>query len=314
MSRPVAAPPARAGAAPHAPHAVERVGQAETEETLRLPHLPHMPHRDLASGGEKHAPEKKTQRLAALAARWEARTAARQAEQAAPEPEPAAVPVPLAPPPTEAPRDGFQHHRQPEGRDAWGLTGAERAAALARLEGVGPVPAPAPAPPPPDHWLARLAGAIAAALADGAEREADPDGWLVLIRPEGDRLVVAPHIVAELDGAGLLPRLPEAVARSTYTATARPACWSDPHDVPAKGDRCRCGGGRWWTSAPNPDGWCCSICHPPPPGRGVREVVTHSAASTPSFNASEPRGPADAKSPSRAAGGDCRGPNTAWIS
>lgn len=62
-----------------------------------------------------------------------------------------------------------------------------------------------PAAPPATPWLARLARAIAAAVADGAEQEADPDGWLLLIRPSGRRLAVAPHVVAELTAAGLLP-------------------------------------------------------------------------------------------------------------
>jgi hypothetical protein len=55
-----------------------------------------------------------------------------------------------------------------------------------------------------------VAAAVRAALADGAEREADYAGWLVLRRPDGRRLVVAPRIVAELDAAGLLPPLPAA--------------------------------------------------------------------------------------------------------
>ncbi|WP_198370504.1 hypothetical protein [Roseomonas rosulenta] len=117
--------------------------------------------------------------------------------------------------------------------------------------------------PTVDGWCADIALSIRAAIGDGAEREADPDGFLVLVRPDGARLVVTPGTVAELDAAGLLPPLPPALSRSTHAASARPACWSDPDDTPVEGDRCRCGGRRWWTYAPKPDGWCCATCHPP---------------------------------------------------
>lgn len=263
MSRPTAAPHARAGAAPHAPHGSGRVGQAETEESLGPPHLPHMPHRISASGGGKHAPGAMKKSLAALAERWEARAAARQATATRPgEAEPVAneAPATLPPaPPTVTP-------------DAWGLTGTERAAALARLKAAAPLPeAPAPPEPPPppalppppaDEWLGTIARAIAAAVAEGAERETDEAGFVVLVRPDGSRLAVTPGAALELHRAGLLPTLPEAVARSRFAATARPACWSDPEDVPTEGDRCPCGGRRWWTSAPIPDGWACTNCPP----------------------------------------------------
>lgn len=109
-----------------------------------------------------------------------------------------------------------------------------------------------------------VARRIAASIAAGAEREDDPDGWLLLVLPDGRRHVVAPHIVAALDAAGLLPELPPTVPRSTYASTARPPSWSDPRDEPREGDRCCvCKSERWWTSAPRPDGWTCSTCHPP---------------------------------------------------
>jgi hypothetical protein len=128
-------------------------------------------------------------------------------------------------------------------------------------------------PPPAGPVL--TARRIAASIADGAEREDDPDGWLVLVRPDGRRHIVAPHTLAELDAAGLLPELPPAVPRSTYAARARPPSWSEPDDEPREGDRCcMCGSGRWWTATPVPDGWCCSTCHPPWPGRPAREIVT----------------------------------------
>ncbi len=141
-----------------------------------------------------------------------------------------------------------------------------------------------PAPVPPtgterDRLPQRppsIALSIADALADGADREADPDGFLVLIRPDGTRLVVSPGTVAALEAAGLLPPLPPALARSRHAATARPPCWSDPDDVPVEGDRCRCSARRWWTYAPKPDGWCCVTCHPPLhlPAGAVRVVDT----------------------------------------
>jgi hypothetical protein len=133
--------------------------------------------------------------------------------------------------------------------------------------GGAPLPAAHPPPVPPPisgiGWLADIARAIGAAVAGGAEREADPDGFLALVRPDGARLVVSPATVAALDAAGFLPALPPAMARSLHARTARPPCWSDPADLPAEGDRCACGGRRWWTYAPKPDGWCCMTCHPP---------------------------------------------------
>lgn len=114
-----------------------------------------------------------------------------------------------------------------------------------------------------EPWLAHIARRVAAALAVGAEREADPDGWLLLIRPAGERIVVAPHIVAELNAAGLLPALPDAVERSTYAARARPPEWWDGTDTPQAGDRCRCGSMRFWTERDRRGGWRCSTCHPP---------------------------------------------------
>lgn len=128
-----------------------------------------------------------------------------------------------------------------------------------------------PAHDPLMHPAARIAKSIA----DGAEREDDPLGWLVLVLPDGRRHVAAPHIVAALDAAGLLPDLPPAVARSRYAARARPPSWSEPDDEPREGDRCcLCGSGRWWTAAPTRDGWCCSTCHPPPPGRPIATSET----------------------------------------
>jgi hypothetical protein len=40
---------------------------------------------------------------------------------------------------------------------------------------------------------------------------ADAEGWLLLIRPDGRRVVVSPDTIAEITAAGLLPDLPAAV-------------------------------------------------------------------------------------------------------
>lgn len=139
---------------------------------------------------------------------------------------------------------------------------ARAASAAGNPEPESPAPGAAPAEP----WLVGIARSIAAALAAGAEREADPEGWAVFVRPDGDRLAVAPRIVAELDRAGLLPVLPEPVACSAYAACARPPEWWDATDEPRPGDRCRCGSGRFWTEPGGRGGWRCATCHPPPPG------------------------------------------------
>ncbi len=116
-----------------------------------------------------------------------------------------------------------------------------------------------------DAGLGAAAAARRAALADGAEREADTAGWLILVRPDGRRCVMPPGTVARLDEAGLLPALP--AARETVEAArcARPPSWSETEDVPLPGDRCLCGGRRWWRDAEAPRGWECWACHPPDP-------------------------------------------------
>jgi hypothetical protein len=44
-------------------------------------------------------------------------------------------------------------------------------------------------------------------VAEGAVREADHLGWLSLVRLDGRRLAVAPHVVGELRALGMLPCL-----------------------------------------------------------------------------------------------------------
>jgi len=127
---------------------------------------------------------------------------------------------------------------------------------LGELDGLGEAPAV-------DGWCADIALSIRTAVAEGAEREADPDGFLVLVRPDGGRLVVTPATLASLEAAGVLPPLPPAVGRSMHAASARPPCWSDPDDLPVEGDRCRCGSMRFWTERGRRCGWLCSTCRPP---------------------------------------------------
>lgn len=114
--------------------------------------------------------------------------------------------------------------------------------------------------PPADGTIA-LASAIRAALAEGAEREADAAGWLVLVRQDGRRLVLTPDAVAALAGAGALPELPEAVEHADAARRARPSFWTVAGDPPRPGDRCLCGGRQWWRAE---DGatWWCEACHP----------------------------------------------------
>jgi hypothetical protein len=126
----------------------------------------------------------------------------------------------------------------------------------------------AAAPSRPDPWLRSIAGCVARALAEGACRERDPGGYLVLVRPDGRRTTVAPHIVASLAEAGLLPPV-AAGAGGGCLQLRRPPSWSDPADLPQPGEWCTCcsrftrAGGRWWREAEAPLGWRCWTCHPP---------------------------------------------------
>ncbi len=160
-------------------------------------------------------------------------------------------------------------------REVRGMAGASTA-------GAGPLGAAAsgarPARPGAgDAWLGGIAAGVRAALADGAEREADPDGWLILVRPDGRRSLMAPGTVAGLAEAGLLPALPDARETVGAARCARPPSWSESEDVPLLGDRCCCGGRRWWCEAGDaPWSWRCARCYPPShlPADAVREVRT----------------------------------------
>jgi hypothetical protein len=139
----------------------------------------------------------------------------------------------------------------------------EGGAPLSQLSQVSRQAIPETENAPPDR-LSPTAERIAASVAAGAERESDPDGWLVLVLPDGRRHVVAPNVVSDLHSAGLMPKLPPKTPRSAYASTARPPSWSDTSDTPSAGDFCwACRSGRWWTAEPEAQGWACAVCHPP---------------------------------------------------
>lgn len=133
--------------------------------------------------------------------------------------------------------------------------------------------------PRPGQLLRSIAGSVAQALAEGAHRERDPDGWLVLGRPDGRWTKVAPHIVASLAEAGLLPPLPPEQEMDTSILGCPPS-WSEPSGPPPGAWCTACGrftqrGGRWWRDVERL-GWCCWTCHPPDgvPATAVVEVRT----------------------------------------
>ncbi len=116
-------------------------------------------------------------------------------------------------------------------------------------------------------------------MAEGACRERDPGGYLVLVWPDGRRTTVAPHIVSSLAEAGLLPPQAQAHAQEVDASQLRrPPSWPDPADLPRPGEWCTCcsrftrAGRRWWREAEAPSGWRCWTCHPPD-GRPTTAVV-----------------------------------------
>lgn len=113
------------------------------------------------------------------------------------------------------------------------------------------------------HWAPAMAARIAAVLAEGAEREADANGFLILVRPDGRRHVTVPAALSVLEAAGLLPALPPALAVAEAAARARPVSWAEAADLPREGDRCPRGHGHWWTERAAALGWRCAACHPP---------------------------------------------------
>lgn len=85
-----------------------------------------------------------------------------------------------------------------------------------------------------------------------------------------ERAAMAAHYAAGTGASIYRPDQPDALRDGLLAgALQRPPAWSDPALIPPPGAWCSCcgrfdrKGGRWWTSAPNPDGWACVTCHPP---------------------------------------------------
>jgi hypothetical protein len=137
--------------------------------------------------------------------------------------------------PSSEPTPAAGTHPQPPQRPS--VAAAERAAVQAE-----PEPPPPAAAPPPDAWLGSIAARLRVALAAGAVRTTDPAGYLVLTRRDGRLFTVAPHIVAELEAAGLLPALPdpvdEAAEDDPVEAAERAAVQAEP-EPPPKGSPAR---------------------------------------------------------------------------
>lgn len=128
--------------------------------------------------------------------------------------------------------------------------------------------------------LLQLAEAGVAALA-----EPDPD-----LDAEREAIVAARAAEATGDVPALLPEADhrDHLARLRRSGLQRPPSWADASALPSPGAWCGCcsrhrpkAGGRWWRAvAPRSDGlgigpgWCCLICHPPPPGAAVEVVDT----------------------------------------
>lgn len=98
-----------------------------------------------------------------------------------------------------------------------------------------------------------------------------------------EREATARHCAADSEARPYLPSDPDPLRDGLLLgALQRPPAWSDPKLMPPPGAWCSCcgrfdrKGGRWWTSAPDPDGWACVTCHPPDhlPAGAVREVRT----------------------------------------
>ncbi|MEO3474854.1 hypothetical protein AAFN86_23535 [Roseomonas sp. CAU 1739] len=100
---------------------------------------------------------------------------------------------------------------------------------------------------------------------------------------EAERDAMSGHYAAEGAARPYLPSDPDPLRDGLLLgALQRPPAWSDPDLIPPPGAWCSCcgrferRGGRWWTSAPTPDGWACVTCHPPDhlADDAVRVVVT----------------------------------------
>lgn len=94
---------------------------------------------------------------------------------------------------------------------------------------------------------------------------------------------MAAHFAEEAAAQPFLPGGPDALRDGLLAGALQfPPAWADPSLLPPDGAWCSCcgrfdrKGGRWWTRAPDPDGWACMTCHPPDhlPAAAVREVQT----------------------------------------
>jgi N6-adenosine-specific RNA methylase IME4 len=93
-------------------------------------------------------------------------------------------------------------------------------------------------------------------------RVVDEDGWLVFVRPDGRRLMVAPGTAEQLRDAGLLPPLPDAVVDPDVSAADPGVAFAAARLAPGA---CRmCAGRDWWRPVAEPDALPrCRTCHPP---------------------------------------------------
>ena len=94
---------------------------------------------------------------------------------------------------------------------------------------------------------------------------------------------MAAHYAAEGEAQPYQSGQPDPLRDGLFAgALQRPPAWADPSLIPPPGAWCSCcgrfdrKGGRWWTTAPEPDGWACVTCHPPDhlAPDAVREVRT----------------------------------------
>lgn len=151
-------------------------------------------------------------------------------------------------------------------------------AALARIEreagseALPPDPSPTPA-------ISRISG-----ISRGASCETEiPRAPDAMAHDDAEAVAMAAHYAAEGEAQPYQPGDPDPLRDGLLaSALQRPPAWSDPSLIPPPGAWCSCcgrfdrKGGRWWTTAPEPDGWACVTCHPPDhlPTDAVRVMQT----------------------------------------
>jgi hypothetical protein len=146
----------------------------------------------------------------------------------------------------------------------------------------------APHPPDPARWE-RAQPDDVAACAERTNHPAEPHGTggtgalggaafrsasaAPDDEPRWKRGKPAAGLAEEAAGNQGIPPLPAA------SDLQHPPAWSGAATVPREGACCfRCAGSLWWREAEAPTGWCCSTCHPAPPGMAVVEVRTRDGA------------------------------------